>query len=254
MAGLLAAVCLSAVAVRVEERSDTVIHAAVCTGEETLETLLCSVHGLVEFVPCDTEETVKQLVMQGAADCGYVLRDGLLKDIAEGDGNWAITVYRGADFVLTDVVNEVLFERLFYQISAEWYGELLAGLPYFTQGTVSWEEERLTQEIQDALARKMTDQSTFAFETRYLSAAGWETEPGQTEAESGGTAVPAYPVYAVAAGCMGFCVIFGVIQVWEDQRKQRFPRKNRRYTAVLTVLLPSAVGALAALGILLAAR
>lgn len=253
LAGLLAAVCLSAAAVRAEEHSDTVIRAAVCTGEESLKTLLCSGGGLVDFVLCDTEEKVKRLVMQGDAECGYVLQDGLLTDIAEGRGSWTVTVYRGADFVLTDVVNEVLFERLFYRISSEWYEELLVGLPYFAQGAEPWGEEQIRRAAGDALARKMTDQSTFAFETRYLSAGGWENEPLQSGTDEKGTTVPAYPVRAVAAGCLGFCVLFGVIQVWEDQRKHRFPAKNRRYTAAMTVLLPTAAGALAALAILLAA-
>lgn len=244
---LLLTVALSAAAVRVEKQSDTVIRAAVCTGEEALETFLASADGLIRFLPCDTEEAVKRCVMRGEAECGYVLQEDLLTAIGEKRGNWTVTVYRGADFILTDVVNEVLFRQLFQQISTKWYEQFLVELPLFTQGEEAWEEQEIRERAVGALARKMNDQSTFAFATRYADTAGREQEADPEE-------VSTFPVQGMAAGCVGGSILFGLLQVWEDQRKQRFPRKDRMYTAVLTVLLPAAAGVSAALLVLLVAR
>lgn len=82
--------------------------------------------GLVTFESCVSEEDVKKQVLLGKAECGYILQDNLQNELLDGNGNWSITVYENEESTLTKLVNEVLFERVFYQTSLTWFEGYLA--------------------------------------------------------------------------------------------------------------------------------
>ncbi len=218
---LVITLLLSAVAVRIEKNSDTRIDAAVFTQDERLRELFAAYEGLVHFILCEDEAEVTRRVMRGSVECGYVLEEGVLEQIGQGKGNWTITAYHGPDSVLSAVVNEVLFERIFYAVSGDWFETFMK------------EQEGMNGEAaigtaaRDALERRRTDGSTFNFALLRVGEKEQEQETTQ--------AYFAYPVWGVAIGCIAFCGAIGISQALEDRKHFRFPKRNRLCMAALTV-------------------
>ena len=210
---------LSAVAVKIEKNSDTRIDAAVFTQDESLRELFAAYEGLVHFIICEDESEVTRHVMRGSVECGYVLEEGLLEQIGQGKGNWTITAYHGSDSVLSAVVNEVLFERIFYAVSGNWFETFMKG-----QAGMNG-EAAIGTAARDALERRRTDGSTFNFALLRVG----EKEQETTQAYF------AYPIWSVAIGCIAFCGAIGISQALEDRKHFRFPKRNRLCMASLTV-------------------
>ncbi len=217
-------VLLSFMSVRLEKQSETAVYAAVYTPDEALRTLFSEYTGLVKFISCDSEEEVKRNVIQGKTECGYVLQEDLQNAISQGKGNWTVTAYEDADSTLTYVVNEVLFERIFYAISTEWYAGYIAENENFAEviGTAGTEE--LKQQAARILTEKMTDGSTFSFERQTLQAA---------EGMSAG--ISFYPARFTAAAGIVLCGAAGAMEALADIRAGRV-YKRRKETVVFTVL------------------
>lgn len=210
---------LSAVAVKIEKNSDTRIEAAVFTQDESLRELFAAYEGRVHFIICEDESEVTRHVMRGSVECGYVLEEGLLEQIGQGKGNWTITAYHGSDSVLSAVVNEVLFERIFYAVSGNWFETFMKG-----QAGMNG-EAAIGTAARDALERRRTDGSTFNFALLRVGEREQETTQGYF----------AYPVWGVAIGCIAFCGAIGISQALEDRKHFRFPKRNRLCMTSLTV-------------------
>lgn len=210
---------LSAVAVKIEKNSNTRIEAAVFTQDESLRELFAAYEGLVHFIICEDESEVTRHVMRGSVECGYVLEEGLLEQIGQGKGNWTITAYHGSDSVLSAVVNEVLFERIFYAVSGNWFETFMRG-----QAGMNG-EAAIGTAARDALERRRTDGSTFNFALLRVGEREQETTQGYF----------AYPVWGVAIGCIAFCSAIGISQALEDRKHFRFPKRNRLCMTLLTV-------------------
>lgn len=210
---------LSVVAVKIEKNSDTRIDAAVFTQDESLRELFAAYEGLVHFIICEDESEVTRHVMRGSVECGYVLEEGLLEQIGQGKGNWTITAYHGSDSVLSAVVNEVLFERIFYAVSGNWFETFMKG-----QAGMNG-EAAIGTAARDALERRRTDGSTFNFALLRVGEKEQETTQGYF----------AYPIWGVAIGCIAFCGAIGISQALEDRKHFRFPKGNRLCMASLTV-------------------
>lgn len=210
---------LSAVAVKIEKNSDTRIDAAVFTQDESLRELFAAYEGLVHFIICEDESEVTRHVMRGSVECGYVLEEGLLEQIGQGKGNWTITAYHGSDSVLSAVVNEVLFERIFYAVSGNWFETFMKG-----QAGMNG-EAAIGTAARDALERRRTDGSTFNFALLRVGEKEQETTQGYF----------AYPVWGVAIGYIAFCGAIGISQALEDRKHFRFPKRNRLCMTSLTV-------------------
>ncbi len=210
---------LSVVAVKIEKNSDTRIDAAVFTQDESLRELFAAYEGLVHFIICEDESEVTRHVMRGSVECGYVLEEGLLEQIGQGKGNWTITAYHGSDSVLSAVVNEVLFERIFYAVSGNRFETFMKG-----QAGMNG-EAAIGTAARDALERRRTDGSTFNFALLRVGEKELETTQGYF----------AYPIWGVAIGCIAFCGAIGISQALEDRKHFRFPKGNRLCMASLTV-------------------
>lgn len=210
---------LSVVAVKIEKNSDTRIDAAVFTQDESLRELFAAYEGLVHFIICEDESEVTRHVMRGSVECGYVLEEGLLEQIGQGKGNWTITAYHGSDSVLSAVVKEVLFERIFYAVSGNWFETFMKG-----QAGMNG-EAAIGTAARDALERRRTDGSTFNFALLRVGEKEQETTQGYF----------AYPIWGVAIGCIAFCGAIGISQALEDRKHFRFPKGNRLCMAALTV-------------------
>ncbi len=237
---LAVTVFVSLAMMKAESRSDTTVYAAFYTDDEALENLFSEYGGLVTFVSCKNEEEVKRYVVQGKAECGYVLQEDLQSKILSGDAAWSIAVYESADSTLTRVVNEVLFERIFYAISTDWFEGYIAEHENFSAACRKMGREALQEEAKSALERKLEDGGTFTFMRGSVSASG-------TGEETKGRV--SYPVRAVAAACVILCALIGVMQALADKKAHRFPKRTELLPVLFTVCQPVLMGMTA--GILL---
>lgn len=253
---LAAMVLLSVLQYNLEKCSDTVITAAVYTPDTELRELISGYDGLVHFLVCEDAEEVKRNVMRGNAECGYVLQEDLQKKIVAGDGVWSIEVYEKADSTMTRVVNEVLFERIFYDISAEWFAGYIAGHEMFAEVLQEVGEEALRAEAGKQLVRKLSDDSTFCFEKLTLSGTGIREEAAggaggmeNRQPKPAGSSTPhtAYPTEMAAGAGIVLCGIAGVLEALQDIRKKRFRGRTALFAGIFTVLQPVLCGTAAAL-------
>lgn len=253
---LAAMVLLSVLQYNLEKCSDTVITAAVYTPDTELRELISGYDGLVHFLVCEDAEEVKRNVMRGNAECGYVLQEDLQKKIVAGDGVWSIEVYEKADSTMTRVVNEVLFERIFYDISAEWFAGYIAGHEMFAEVLQEVGEEALRAEAGKQLVRKLSDDSTFCFEKLTLSGTGIREEAAggaggmeNRQPKPAGSSAPhtAYPTEMAAGAGIVLCGIAGVLEALQDIRKKRFRGRTALFAGIFTVLQPVLCGTAAAL-------
>ena len=178
---------------------------------------------------------MKKQVLQGKAECGYILQDNLQNELLDGNGNWSITVYENEESTLTKLVNEVLFERVFYQTSLTWFEGYLAEKGFIAEdggkGAADGGVFGSVKDITDSIIRSG---ETFAVETLYLS-------DGQAE-KSARSSASTYPVRVMAALCVILCTLMGVLQLVQDKRAKRQHKYHRILIPVLTIGYPLLLG------------
>lgn len=224
-------VILSFVAVNLERQSKTAVYVAIYTTDESLQLLFLEYEGLVNFIPCNSPEEVKRNVVQQNAECGYVLQEDLQDTISAGGGNWSITVYEDADSTLTRVINEVVFERIFYAVSYDWFEGYIAENENFYQVRIEMGSEDLKKAAAEALEAKLTDGSTFSFERQTVKA----TENENTRGVRGEAL---YPVRWIVGAGIFLCGIMGITEALWDKRVGRFYKKHNNTAIAFTVSLP----------------
>lgn len=220
--GIIASLVLMAVIsvwiAGLEQHSDTTLCAAVFDESGEYETLLLEHDGLVRFQICESQSEVKELVLKGKAECGYVLPRDLTKDLTVLRANRTVTVFEGVDSVCVPLVNEVLFNVIFRHASLAWY------------------EGYLSEFCQDAaLIRKAFDSQinlgkTFGIKLMTLG----EDGAAAAAEENKGT----YPVLAVVLSAVVLCGIQGLLTAVDDSRRGRYYKKGRGVLAALMVVLP----------------
>lgn len=226
---------VSVLAVRAEKESDTAVYAAIYAEDPEWEAIFSEYFGLVRFLICDSAEEVKRNVMQKKAECGYVLQEDLQNSILEGNGSWSITVYENADSTLTAMVNEVVFERVFYVISSGWYEGYIAEHKSFAEAKEETGENMLRRAAKEALLQKRTDGSTFTFARQIIPVvSAKEEEDGEKNS--------AYPVRGVAAACILLSGLVGVLEAAADRYRRRFYKKTAYQAAFYTILLSTLAG------------
>ncbi len=245
---LLCMIFLSALQYHLEKQSEAVITAAVYTPDTKLREIISEYDGLVHFLVCEDSEEVKRNVVRGNAECGYVLQEDLQEQIMAGNGIWSIEAYEKADSTMTRVVNEVLFERIFYVISAEWFEGYIAENAMFADARLEVGEDALRGEARRQLAYRLSDDSTFRFEHITVLGAAPLTDSAGTEGRQ--KSRTAYPAEAAAGAGIVLCGIAGVLEALQDIKKKRFRGRTALMAGVFTVLQPVLCGTLAALGII----
>lgn len=232
---LLITVFTAAALTRLEQASERAIYAAVYAEEEDLAKRLQEYEGFVHFFLCDSKEEVKQKVMQGKAECGYILKEDLQERILDGRGNWSIEVYEGSDSTMTWAVNEVLFEKVFYEISTDWYEGYIVESAVFSDVVEEQGEDAVRQAAAEAFLEKLSDGSTFTLERSRLQTA----ESG----ESRGSV--SYPVLGGVTLCILLCMLTGVAEAMADRKRGSFFRYSEAAVSTITIALPTVFGCLA---------
>ncbi len=235
-------VVLSAVVRKVEQGSETQIRAAVYDVSGDYAELLRAYDGLVQFEQYRSDEAVRDAVLKGEVECGYVLPETLADDMTAMRADGEILVYQDADAMAVPVVNEILFERIFGQVSLEWFEDYIAQNSVIKELGISG--ERLRETAEGCFHRELQEGTTFRFEIRRLDNGNAFTENDSSDAD--GQKRTVYPVYVVAVIAVVLCALQGILQVIADVREQNFYKRNRLAVSALTLILPVMLGVLCA--------
>lgn len=239
---LLCIFVLSVSIIKVEQNSQAQIRAAVYDVSGAFTELLCAYDGLVQFEMYESDVKVQDAVRKGKVECGYILPATLADEMAAQEAKREIIVYQDSDAVAVPVVNEILFERIFRQVSFTWF------VDYITQMEVVGQTEMNAAHVKavaaDCFYKEIEDGTTFRFEVQRLNMESRAPENQQTKRT-------VYPSYLVAAIAVALCTLQGILQVIMDFRKQNFYRQNRLVVSALTLFYPVLLGVLCAVFILI---
>ena len=224
---------LSAGIVHAEKNSVTQIEAAVYDASGNYQGLLGAYEGLIHFTMYEDREQVMDGVRGGYAECGYVLPENLAENMVRRRANQSVTVYQDEDAVAVPIVNEVLFERIFRQVSLEWYMDYV--LQNDTIGELGVGRDALRKKVQACFDRELAAGATFRFE---IERVGAKNPDGK--AEDGDKA--AYPVFLAFVIVTGLCALQGCVQAVTDMKNHRFYKRNRVVMSALTIALPVLTG------------
>jgi ABC-2 type transport system permease protein len=214
-------VCLIIIAVssilivRTEKNSDNKITVAFYDESGDFSEILEEYEGLVSFVSYDSEEALKQAVLRDEVECGYIIPQNLTERMLSYMSNGLVTVYQDDDSVSVPVVNEVIYERIFKQVSLKWYESYISGY-----------DESLIDSVAVAVEEKLSAGITFDIDVRRIGES--------VEAEYKAT----YPIVMVAVLIVAICTIYGVAQVISDICKKRFYRCQKQLIYAFTILIP----------------
>lgn len=201
--------------VSMERQSETHIYAAFYDESGEWEQTLCNYKGYIQFIPCESEEEVSRQVLYNEVECGYVIPENVKKKICEKEADRSIMVFKDADAIMTDTINEILFEIIFEETTRDWFCR------YFSN----------ENSVIASLERKMTDGSTFSIEKEYL-----QTKEHEMADDSGKRTT--YPVIAVIGVSLLLCGISGGMEAVEDYRKYRFFKRKPISIILISVLQP----------------
>lgn len=231
-------VMLSAVITNVEKNSRTQIKAAVCDVSGEYGELLCAYDGVVDFELYESDEAVQYAVRKGDVECGYVLPETLSDDMVAMRADREILVYQDADAVAVPVVNEILFERIFRQVSLRWFEEYM--LQDRVIAELGMDDSQLRQIVETCFHGELLAGKTFGVEIRRLDSQMAEAQSDDGDALGENRTV--YPVYVAAVIAVILCALQGVLQVTADIRERNFYKRNRVAVSALTLLLPLVLG------------
>lgn len=177
------------------------------------------------FVFVETIDEVKQLVLTGKVECGYVIPDDLFEAFQEDDWNWKISVYEGSHSMFTGLVNEVLFSAIFEQVSVDWY------LQYMEDklDTEAAEKETAGKE---RLQQILAGEETFRVQTIRLA----EVKTQDANDVSGQEGI--ISVKDIAAVLLYLMSLLTITDVVRDREKGHFRKSMQPYAAFWTIFVP----------------
>ncbi len=239
-----------------EKNSKTIIPVAIYTEDEAFIERFRDYEGLVEFIIVDEEEQVEKLVQKKQVQAGYILDEDCREEILFGDATWSITVYESADATMTFLLNEIVFERIFYDLSIEWYRDFILKQDVFISAVEKLGKKQFAETLDDVLDQKMLSDKTVLLHVLYadelgegMDGAGFSTVVPEKKEQSGGYTF--YPTHLVMILCVLGCMAVGVVQaLWDKKEGRDFfhaPGKVLFYTILDPVLLGVATVILLAL-------
>lgn len=216
---LIVITLLSIGLVSLEKQSETSITAAFYDESGEWEELLNDYDGYIQFVSCESEAEVRELVLYDEVECGYCIPVDFRDRLQNGKARRSISFYKDADAIMADTLNEILFEQLFAKLSREWF------LTYMEN----------TEMLSSVLEHKLTDGSTFEIKKEY-----WKTKEKKITSKK--EKHTTYPVMMVVVTAIVLCGLNGVWEAIEDYRKYCFFKRNSVVMVGLSTLLPIVCG------------
>lgn len=201
---------------------------AVVYSEDTIWKDRLSVLDNPSFYFVDSKELLKEEVLLGKAECGYVIPKDLIVSFEKEDWYWEIEVYEGSHSMFTKLINEVLFGQIFDLVSTRWYADFME--EKLAESGVEISKEEMDQVLLD----KLSSGETFQVETVRLGMAGGNDQSVNAEANSlklSARNVVAIMVYLVS--------LVSVIDVVKDREERHFQKRQRFRAAVFTIFNPA---------------
>lgn len=225
---LIVITLLSIGLVSLEKQSETSITAAFYDESGEWEQLLSNYDGYIQFVACESEAEVRELVLYDEVECGYYIPVDFRDRLQNGNAWKSIAFYKDADAIMADTVNEILFEQLFANLSREWF------LTYMEN----------TEMLSSVLENKLTDGSTFEIKKEY-----WNTKKKESTSEKEKHVT--YPVMIVIIAAIALCGLSGVWEAIEDYKRYYFFKRKAFIIVSLSIGLPIICGMFLGIAIIL---
>lgn len=239
---------LSAAIMKMEQNAQTQIKVAVYDTSGDFTELLCAYNGLVQFQMYESDAKVRDAVQKGKVECGYILPSMLTDKMTTQKAKREIIVYQDADAVAVPVVNEIIFERIFHQVSFMWFMDYLIQNNSIEQ--TGMDIEHLKTVITDCFRKEIQGETTFQFEIQRFNTNSQDAENMNASTKSNQTKRTIYPSYLAAIIAVVLCTLQGFWQVIIDLKEQSFYRQNRFVFSMFTLLYPILLGVLCAFLIL----
>jgi hypothetical protein len=223
---LIIITAVSVMIVTTEKSSATNIYVAFYDESGEYVQTLEDYEGLVRFVSYGSEDEVRLAVLRDEVECGYIIPQKLTESMILQMSNGMVTVYQDDDAVAVPIVNEVIFEKLFKNVSLKWYENYICKI-----------NTDIADMIDSAFEKKLNAGVVFDIDINYMGNKA-QTYSGSDEAKA------TYPVQAAAILIVAICGIYGIIQVVSDAGKKRFYRCKKNSIYLLTILIPILFGAI----------
>lgn len=124
---------------------------------------LMSKYESVSFTQCSSVSQLKDKVISGDFECGYVIPDDFAEKIACNDLNNIIELYTSPGTFLASLSNEYIFSEIFKEYAVNELTEYIAAQDIFTISDVS----RLNQELRTMYEDYLNSSEIFSF--RYIN-------------------------------------------------------------------------------------
>lgn len=230
-----------------KEEEDALRAVVYCPQQELTERL--SEESNPGFYFVESVEEVKEQVLTGKAECGYVIPENLPESFREDDWYWQIEVYEGSHSMFTGLINEVLFSRIFELVSTDWYLQ-------FAGEKLSIDSMQELQAVRDKLEEVFAKGETFQVQTIRLTD---ENIPGDEKESADRTAGDAQvssrgmiSAEGVVAVLLYLMSLLAVMDVARDREKGHFRKEIRPSAAFWTIWHPVVlVGIVGGAGLLL---
>ena len=233
---------------KMEQNAQTQIKVAVYDASGDFTELLCAYNGLVQFQMYESDAKVRDAVQKGKVECGYILPSMLTDKMTTQKAKREIIVYQDADAVAVPVVNEIIFERIFHQVSFMWFMDYLIQNNSIEQ--TGMDIEHLKTVITDCFRKEIQGETTFQFEIQRFNTNSQDAENMNASTKSNQTKRTIYPSYLAAIIAVVLCTLQGFWQVIIDLKEQSFYRQNRFVFSMFTLLYPILLGVFCAFLIL----
>lgn len=222
----------SLLATGLEKTSETSILVALYSEDQELwrESFIQD-RGIYDFYFCETREQLKRDVVTGRAECGYILTEDLQKRFEEGDWFWAVEVYESADSMLTKVINETVFERIFVEVSSSWYEGFIAEQSEFADVPL----EETLQLVRETLLAERSAGTFFHIQFEYIQS---DQVQGAKETTTSKEQPSLFPVRGMVATGIYLSGLLGAMTVLHDKEKKYFIGKPKLFIRLTQIALP----------------
>ena len=179
---------------------------------------------VLAFAFYDDVDAMKQSVVSGAADCGFVLPSNLQEMVLDEDWRKSIIVYETSGSSITGMAKERISGVIFKLYSEQRYQKYMRQI-----------SEDIVDFAQDAYESHLVDGSTFEF--RYISNNQYSQYNSDTDDIYDTSVFPIKGVFAVIIFISGMC---GMLEYDTDKKEKRFIcMASNRLTYLVDVWIPT---------------
>lgn len=216
---------------------------------EKLAGLLTDTQEQIQFVRYQDLEAMQQDIVAERIECGYILQEDLQNRMGNKKWNNSVIVYESAHSMLTPIINEAFFQKIFTLVSGEWFEGYVANHEAYSEV----ERKELLAKVREGLQDQLENGNTFHAEHIYVDTAAGYTGGTDTQADTGEDAAAGrdgqvFPVRGIAAVMIFVCGLIGIFDCIADRKEGPFLIMGKRLAVhLLDIALPVAAAAVIAL-------